>query len=193
MSTDRQEVPYHDSAVIYLDSLKDYLGRVRDFDYILELRKGVSFGEFLEGIQDIGTDTDYAGFHVTDPNWFEEGKYEGGALSPEFYDRLQRHLRNRYILEEDQTLDATCYYSKDPNHGSTRWGERAQFLVTVSGGERNNWGQFVLIYLEEDFEPFEFGEDRSPIEELKGMSSKVGRPEISFEEFWAKYMQTRHD
>lgn len=193
MSADRQEVSYHESAVIYLDSLKDFRGRVRDFDYIVELKKDVSFGDFLEGISRIRTNTDYAGFHVTDPNWFDEGKYTSGALSPEFYDRLQRHLRNRHVLEADQTLDATCYYSEDPNHGPIRRGERAQFVITVSGGEKDDWGQFVLIRLEEDFEPFEFVEERSSIGELREMSTKVGRPEISFEEYWAKYMQKPHD
>ena len=184
MSADRQEVPNYESAIIYLDSLKDFRGRVLDLEYILELRKGFSFGEFLEGIRHIHTYTDYAGFHVTDPNWFEEGEYKCGALSPEFYRQLQRHLENRHVLEEDQTLDAVCFYSKDPNHGPTRRGRRTQILIGVSGGERNDWGQFVLVHLEDDFEPFDFVLDRSAIDGLKEMSSKVGSTEISPKEFW---------
>lgn len=154
---------------IYLDGLKNDRGRVRNFDFILFLKTD-AFGDFLENLKDVLTYTDYAGFHLTDPNWYEEGNYRTGILHPKLYEELENHFReemdivDRKILDNDQVLTPICHYSNQPGPG------RANLLIEVSGGERSDWGQFILCWLEEYPSQIEFQENPQTLNEMRRLA-----------------------
>lgn len=170
----------------YLEGLKDYRGRAINLGFILSLKTNSMFGEFLEeGLRLVTTNTDYAGFHVTDPNWYEEGKYRTGAIHPKLYEDLEGYFREQKVLEDDQVLRPICYYSDDPDG-------RANLVIEVSGGKRHDWVQFILCHLEEDFHQFDFQEDAQTINAMKALAQETGRQEISWEEFFERRRSQRN-
>ena len=187
------ERPVFTSEQIYanfLDGLKDYRRRVRDFDFILSLETATLLGDFLENLTAAGIATDYAGFHVTDPNWYEEGSYRTGILHPKLYGDLEDYFRQQKLLEDDQVLTPICHYSNEPGN-SEGYGnpERANLVIGVSGGKRHDWGQFILCWFEEDFSWFNLQEDPQRINEMKKLARETGRQEISYEEAKTQYLE----
>ncbi len=169
----------------YLDGLKDDMGRVRTFDFVISLKAGTMFGDFLENLKDAIPATDYAGFHATDPNWYEEGEYKTGILHPKLYGELEGYFRKQKILEDDQVLTPICHYSNQPDEN------RANLVTEVSGGKRHDWGQFILLWLEKDVSQLDFREDTQAIDSMKKMVQETGRQEISFEEAWRQYLERK--
>ncbi len=170
--------------ITYFDGLKDDRGRVRTFDFVLSLKTSTMFGEFLENLTGTRTTTDYAGFHATDPNWYEEGKYRTGILHPKLYEELEGYFREQKILEDDQVLTPICHYSNQP-------AERANLVIEVSGGKRHDWGQFILLWLEKDVSQFDFRENTQAINSMKKMAQETGRQEISSEEARRRYLERK--
>lgn len=177
--------------VNYLDGLKDDRGIVMDFDFILSLKTGSLFGEFLENLEYVSRYTDYAGFHVSDPNWYEEGKYSTGILHPKFYEELEGYFREQKdtidgkILEDDQVLTPMCHYSNQPAYG------KANLVIEVSGGKRHDWGQFILCHLDKGFNEFDFQENVQVIDSMKKLAREKGRQEISAEETRSQYLERK--
>lgn len=170
--------PEKELSVAYLDSLKDYLGRVMDFEYILRLVPRADLGGFVEAIKFIWPETDYAGLHVTNPNWYEEGKYVTGAVEPELlnaFDNLFRIFPPHW-LKDDQILKGICFYSKNK--------KRADLMICVAGGEHDDWGQFILVFLVEGSDPFKLDYNPNLVSSLKEKAASVGKHEISFDEYY---------
>lgn len=168
----------------YFDGLKDDRGRVRTFNFVLSLKTSTMFVEFLENFAHVGTATDYAGFHATDPNWYEEGKYRTGILHPKLYEELEGYFKKQKILEDDQTLTPICHYSNQSDG-------RGNLVIEVSGGRRHDWDQFILCYLEKDFSEFDFQENVQTIDSMKKLAQETGRQEISFEEARRQYLERK--
>jgi len=168
----------------YLDGLKNGRGGVRTFNFVLSLKTSAMFGEFLENLTGTSTETDYAGFHASDPNWYEEGEYRTGIFHPKLYQELESYFREQKILEDDQVLTPICHYSNQPDG-------RANLVIEVSGGERDDWGQFILCWLEKDRNEFDFQEDIQTINSMKKLAREIGRQEISFEEARRRYLERK--
>lgn len=170
----------------YLDSLKDYRGKVSKFGYILSLDKKTQFADFMEGIRSY-KETDYAGLHVLDPNWHEEGKYTMGALHPRLYEKLEEYFRERGLLNNDQELSARCYHTQLKG-GSFALDGRPELMIEVNGGVRHDWGQFICVMLDEGFEPFIFDKDKKTIDALGELAKNTGKKEISSDEARKNYL-----
>lgn len=186
-----------DEYTRYLDGLKGYCNRVIDFEFIMQFNPSVTFGDFLEGIEFAGIATDYAGFHATDPNWYEEGNYETGVLEPELFGQLERHFKTRRLLEDDQKLEPIIHFAKRP-HGQHYGGifqfrnvRRADMVINVSGGERDGWGQFITCWLEDGFDPFHLNKNPDAIDTFRTLARETGKQEITSEEYWKAYEESK--
>ncbi len=177
-----------DESTRYLDGLKGYCNRVIDIEYIMALEPDVTFGDFMEGVDFVSTETDYAGLHVTDPNWYEEGGYRTGAIEPKFFKKLEGYFRRQGVLQDDQALGPIVHYTISST-GNDYGSERPCMMINVSGGEREDWGQFITCWLESGYRPFNLDKDLRAISELKKMARDVGKQEITPEESWAAYRE----
>lgn len=163
----------------------------------MKLGPQTTFADFLEGVKYASTATDYAGFHASDPNWYEEGNYNTGALDPELFGQLEQHFRAQKLLEEDQRLEPIIHYATGPageHYGGIfhfRNVRRANMVIEVSGGEREDWGQFITCWLEDGFHPFHLNEDPKTIDSLKALARETGKQEITPEEYWDAYDQRK--
>jgi hypothetical protein len=132
----------------YYGGAKNYNGEIPDYKFVLDLKEGISFERFAENfsLEDflfVHYDTNYAGSHLTDPNWYEEGKYKTGILRANLYVHLEKMFRQAELLDEDQVLRPRCHYSDDSGKG------RSNLVIEVSGGERDSWGQVICCFLGE--------------------------------------------
>lgn len=193
------ELP-EEERIKYLDGLKDYRNRVTEFDFILGLKRERDYGGFVECIQAISWITDYAGFHATDPNWYEEGGYRTGIVEPGLLDCIDTLCRAYKKLTDEQVLESGCYFTAEPR-GYQRFiasvpTRRADLVIPFEGGLFDNWGQFMLIYLVEGTDPFELNTDSSLIAQIKDKARKVGKQELTDEEAhqeWEEYERTKNE
>ena len=61
--------------------------------------------------------------------------------------------------------------------------------VVVTGGEYEDFGQFVSCLLEDSSHSFDFNTNREAISVLRKLSQQTGRQEISDEEGWKRYFE----
>lgn len=173
----------------YLDGLKDYRGRAKDFHFILALKNDTTFGGLLENLTCAATDMDSV-LRAFDPAWYMDGNYKTGILHPKLYEDMENYFREQKILEDDQVLTPICHYSNEPGNSEGYSNpERANLVIGVSGGKRHDWGQFILCWFEEDFSEFDFQENPQRINEMKKLARETGRQEISYEEAKAQYLE----
>ena len=59
----------------------------------------------------------------------------------------------------------------------------------MSGGKRDDWGQFIWCPIERDFDQFEFQRDAQTISEIQKLAKQTGRQEITFKEYWDRYSE----
>lgn len=145
----------------------DYFGRIREFPQVakqklsvLDVKSQIGFKRFVESFdlydfEGIYPYTDYAGFHATDPNWYEEGGYQPCLLRANLFEHLEGLLKAAELLEADQQLTPVCHYSEDPGRA---WLfpflinddiPRPNLVIEVIGGEKDDWGQFICFALSE--------------------------------------------
>ena len=168
----------------------DYSGRIGEFYrkradqlFVIDVKKEIGFERFAEtfDLHDfiaVFPYTDYAGFHATDPNWYEEGKYQTGLLRMDLFQCLERLFREAGLLNDDEVLTPVCHYSEEPGKA---WlfpffvrGEvpRPNIVIEVKGGEYEGHGQFICIDLGER-RVFEMVEDRGYIQRVfEGVSDE---------------------
>lgn len=141
----------------------DYFGRIREFSedakqklFVLDVKSQIGFERFVEsfGLDDfigIYPYTDYAGFHATDPNWYEEGEYRTGLLKVNLFRHLEHLFREAGLLKDDQNLLPICHYSDSPGTQDFIFlpESRPNLVIEVTGGEKDSWGQFICCILGE--------------------------------------------
>lgn len=191
------ELP-EEEQIKYLDSLKGHRNRVIEFDFILRLKKPGQYSGFVECIRSVWPETDYAGLHATDPNWYEFGRYQTGILEPYLLQNFEDFLRMIRRLKDDQTLKALCCFTEAPQgDGSFRdgWGDfdtkrRADLMIAVEGGLFDHWGQYMNIDLVEGTEPFDLDRNAGLIEEIKNKAKAVGKQEMTYEEWKQDWIES---
>ena len=145
----------------------DYSGRISEFNRkrfermsVVDVRSQIGFQRFAETVDlrdfiAVFPYTDYAGFHATDPNWYEEGQYISGLLRTNIFYHLEHLFKEAGVLKEEQLLTPVCHYSENPG---SAWlfplfirseVPRPNIVIEVRGGENESWGQFVCIVLGE--------------------------------------------
>ena len=141
----------------------DYSGRIDEFYRrrvgdlaVLDVKSQIGFERFAETFDfrdciAVFPWTDYAGFHATDPNWYEDGKYRTGLLRVNLFRHLEHLFRETGLLEDDQDLTPVCHYSDDPGTQDFIFlpRPRPNLVVEVTGGEKDSWGQFMCLALGE--------------------------------------------
>lgn len=193
------ELP-EEEQIKYLDGLKGYRNTVINFDFLLGLKRGGDYSGFVECIRSIHQETDYAGFHATDPNWYEEGGYKTGILEPGLLNCIDTLCRAYKKLTDEQILKTECYFTSEPR-GYQHFivsvpMRRADLVIPFEGGLFDHWGQFMLIYLVEGIDPFELNTDSSLIEKIKDKARRVGKQELTDEEThqeWEEYLRTKDE
>lgn len=145
----------------------DYYSRIDEFHRrkasglaVLDVKSEIGFGRFVETF-DLHDFTalfpylDYAGFHATDPNWYEEGRYRTGLVRTGLFQHLERLFREAGLVNDEQILTPVCHYSEEPGKA---WlfpffirGEipRPNIVIEVKGGEHDSWGQYICCNLGE--------------------------------------------
>lgn len=160
----------------YVEGIKNYKGEISDYEFVLILNREISFGEFIEALTFVFPHTDYAGFHASDPNWYEEGEYKTGILHPSLFIQLEKYFRRKNLLKEDQTLRAVCHYSISPGKQYYIFLPhlRPNLVINVSGGERDRWGQFICCGITDCKDFLEVRKADNFIKSLKEMEGVVG-------------------
>lgn len=198
MAENPLELPEKDQ-IEYFNGIKGFKNQVIDFDFILRLKKPWEFAGFVESIKFVWPETDYAGLHATDPNWYEFGRYQTGVLEPELLQNFDDFFRLAHKLKDDQLLIPVCYYTKTPK-GDSRfrdgWGDvdtntRADLMFCVKGGLFDHWGQFLAVYIVEGIKPFDLDRNASLIEEIKKKAKTVGKLEQTDEEWKQEWTEER--
>lgn len=175
---------------IYFDGLKGYGNSVVDFDFILRLKPPGDFLGFLESVNGVWPETDYAGLHAADPNWYELGRYQTGVLEPPLLEGFEDFFRKTRGLKADQILTPICNFTETPQgEGTLRdgWGgydtqRRADLMIPVKGGLFDDWGQYLVVSLVEGTKPFELNRNARLIDEIKDQARIVGKQEMTDEE-----------
>ncbi len=163
--------------VDYIEGAKNYKGEIPEYyEFILRLKEGVSFGEFIEALTFVFPYTDYAGFHASDPNWYEEGEYKTGLLQPDLFFKLEEYFRRGKLLKEDQMFLPVCHYSVNPGRQELIFlpYQRPNLVIEVSGGERDSWGQFICCGIPDCQELLQTEQPDEYIKVLKEMEGAVG-------------------
>lgn len=199
MTENPLELP-EEEQIKYLDGLKGYRNKVIEFDFLLGIKREGDFSGFVECIETIYQQTDYAGFHATDPNWYEEGGYQTGILEPGLLDCIDTLCRAYKKLTDEQVLESKCYFTAEPR-GYQRFivlvpTRRADLVIPFKGGLFDDWGQFMLIYIVESADPFELNTDSNLIEQIKNRAIQVGKKELTDDEQkleWEEWGKTRKD
>ncbi len=146
----------------------DYYGRINEFYkerphlplFVLDVKSQIGFERFtetfdLDDFTVVFPYTDYAGFHATDPNWYEEGKYKTGIIRENLFQRFEQLFKEVGLLEDDQILTPVCHYSDTPGEASLfpflirGVIPRPNLVIDVTGGEHDSWGQFICCNLGE--------------------------------------------
>lgn len=174
----------------YFDGLKGYRNKVINFNFILRSANR-DYEGFVECIRNIFTDTDYAGLHATDPNWYEEGGYQTGILEPPLMHAFDRFLRaiNFFKFKEENYLTPVCHFTQTPDSftgfawGHTRSISRPDLMIVYEGGLFKYWGQWASVYLVDGSDPFVMDANPSLIEEIKSKARSVGKLEMTDEEY----------
>ncbi len=177
--------------LIYLDGLKRYdRNEVVNFSSILRLKVPGETG-FVECIESVRRDTDYAGFHAIDPNWFEEGEYEACILEPTLLNYLSEYLKVTGDLDGEQglrpTLEPICYFTKKPIIQKDVFGEiiiirRPNLVLSVDGGIFEYWEEYRSIYIVEGSEPFVLDRNSELIKKIKEKAKQVEKKPMSEDE-----------
>lgn len=160
----------------------DYSGRIDEFYKnradslsVFDVKPQIGFDRFAEtfNLHDfvaVFPYTDYAGFHATDVNWYEEGNYRTGLMRVNLFHHLERLFRDGKFLEEDQELTPICHFSENPGEALLfpfliqEAIPRPNLVIDVTGGEHDSWGQFICCNLgERRF--FEMVDDREYVSE----------------------------
>ena len=136
--------------------------------------------------------TDYAGLHVTDPNWYEEGNYVSCLLEPTLLNYLNDFLRSSGYLKGDQgsipTLKPNCWFTERPNY-RTDWFHlpsdyrRPDLMLLVEGGIFEDWGEFRSVYLVEESYPFKLDGDYELIKKIREKATLIGKQPMTDDEY----------
>jgi len=195
------ELP-EDEQIKYLDGIKGYRNMVMPFEFILRLKKPWEFAGFVECIRSVWTQTDYAGLHATDPNWYEFGRYQTGILEPYLLQNFDNFLRmgkeRKRVLKDDQTLTPVCYFTETPKGDGTfrdGWGGydrqlRTDLMIPVEGGLFDHWGQYIMVDLVEGSRPFDLDCNPKLIEAIKNKAKLVGKQELTDEEWKEEFAES---
>lgn len=141
-------------------------GTIPQYEFVLSLKEEIGIGKFREDkfmYEDIVLyiETYYAGLHLFNPSWYEEGEYKIGILRADLYTELEEWARQDRLLDDDMYLRAECYYSDQ---------EFSPIYVKVDGGEHDSWGQFLTIQLKDKMSIFNVSDDKEYIENfIKGI------------------------
>lgn len=140
--------------------IREFYERKRESLLALDVKPEIGLERFtedfsLEDFAFVYRYTDWAGFHATDPNWYEEGQYGTALIRPGLFRYLESLLRQAGLFEEGQVMTPICHYSENPGeawlfpfHINSAI-PRPNLIITVEGGEKDDWGQFVCINLTE--------------------------------------------
>jgi len=145
----------------------DYSSRIDEFYKeradrltVIDVKSQISFERFIETVSlrdfiAVFPYTNYAGFHATDPNWYEEGEYRTALIRENLFLHLERLFREAGLVKADQVLTPVCHYSEEAGKAFLLpivirdEIPRPNMVIEVRGGEHDGWGQYICINLGE--------------------------------------------
>lgn len=195
MSTEKPLNLPEDQMIRYFDGIKGYRNEVVNFNFVLKPKIADDPDGFVECIEFVLEETNYAGLHVTDTNWYEEGNYKTGILEPRLLDTFDRFFRLINRLKEEHTLSPICYFTNEPRGFRSFMGvepiRRPDLMICFEGGEHDDWGQYMQVYLVEGSHPFELDYNPKQIEEIKNKARLVGKQIMTDGEFLQEWKEVR--
>lgn len=155
----------------YLERIKPREGEFqREHDQVVQLKDGVSFGEFIEAVQLPIHVFDHTSLYFTDTEWEEEGSYRTGVIQIELFQQLEEWLAARRFLKSDEFLRPTCFVSI--NSGRQEFvflpRKRPNLMVDVAGGQRDNSGKFLAVLLDDPDVFLETANAREYLDKIEG-------------------------